>query len=169
MRLVLAGLALLAAPLPAPVATAALDPPVDGPVVAGFDAPTRYGPGHRGVDLQVLVSTSVRSPAAGRISFAGRVVDATWVTVDHGTLRSTVGPLSSVSVGRGDLVARGDELGTSGRAHGRPAVHWSVRRGDTYLDPMARGPLLGTLLPDGRAPAHAGPGAGVGWPRDRVR
>ena len=147
---------------PSGAAAGVLDPPVRGPVVAHFDAPLRYGAGHRGVDLAVTPGTPVRASAAGSVEFAGRVVGATWVTVDHGTIRTTVGPLTSLHVRQGAQVARGAVLGTSGRAHGRAAVHWSARRGDVYVDPLVLGRLVASLVPDvATAPAA--------WPRSRVR
>lgn len=132
----------------APAAAVVLDPPVAGPVVAAFDAPTRYGPGHRGVDLGAPLGTPVRASAQGTVTFAGWVVGAAWVTVDHGAVRTTVGPLAGIEVQPGQSVARGEVVGTSGRAHGIPAVHWSLRRGDIYLDPLAVGRGVATLLPD---------------------
>lgn len=132
-----------------PVAAAAvrLTPPVDGEVVRHFDAPTRFGPGHRGVDLAVPLGTPVGASAGGRVTFAGTVVGQRWVTVDHGGLRTTVGPLATIAVRRGQWVAAGAVLGTSGRAHGRAAVHWSARRGDTYVDPLAIArPRVATLV-----------------------
>jgi len=131
-----------------PAVAVVLDPPVPGPVVAVFDAPARYGPGHRGVDLGAPLGTPVRASAPGTVTFAGWVVSAAWVTVDHGVVRTTVGPLAEIEVRRGQAVARGEVVGTSGRAHGIPAVHWSLRRGDTYLDPLAVGRGVATLLPD---------------------
>lgn len=145
-----------------PAAALVLDPPVAGPVLAHFHAPTRFGAGHRGVDLGTAPGTPVRASAAGNVTFAGAVVGAVWVTVDHGHLRTTVGPLSTVRVTRGDRVVRGAVLGTSGRAHGREAVHWSARRGDTYVDPLAVGQRVASLVPIG---AHGE----QPWPRSRVR
>lgn len=138
---------LVALVLPAPATAVVLDPPVQGPVLARFHAPTPFGAGHRGVDLGAPPGTRVRASAAGRVTFAGRVVDATWVTVDHGGVRTTVGPLSSVAVDAGQQVWRGTVLGTSGSAHGHPAVHWSARVGTTYVDPLAVGRLVATLVP----------------------
>ena len=145
-----------------PAAAVVLTPPVAGAVVARFEAPTRYGAGHRGVDLAAPPGTPVRAAAAGRVAFAGRVVGATWVTVDHGTLRTTVGPLAVVRVRAGDRVAAGTVLGASARAHGRDAVHWSARRGDSYVDPLALGRRIASLVPVGEVDA-------VRWPRTRVR
>lgn len=160
-----------------PAAALVLDPPVPGRVVAVFDAPTRYGPGHRGVDLATPAGTPVRASAPGTVTFAGRVVDTAWVTVDHGGVRTTVGPMAGIVVERGQRVVRGEVLGTSGRAHGTAALHWSLRRGDTYLDPLAAGRGVATLLPDrsagddaarARAPA-AGSTARPHWRWLRVR
>lgn len=141
-----------------------LDPPVPGRVLAGFHMPTPYGPGHRGVDLAAPPDSSVRASAAGHVTFAGRVVDATWVTVDHGTLRTTVGPLASVDVRRGQWVARGAVVGTSAHAHGQAAVHWSARRGDVYVDPLEVGQATATLV----LGTSTAPDDGR-WPRARVR
>lgn len=110
--------------------------PVPGPVVRGFHRPTRYGPGHRGVDLRAVPGTRVAAPVSGTVVFAGRVVDATWVTVDDGRHRWTVGPLATLAVGRGAAVVAGAALGTSDRAHGATAVHLSARRGDRYVEPL---------------------------------
>lgn len=148
--------------LGSPAGAVVLDPPVQGPVLARFHASTSYGPGHRGVDLGVPPGTLVRAAASGHVTFAGRVVGATWVTVDHGTVRTTVGPLASMRVQRGDRVVRGAVLGTSGHAHGRAAVHWSARRGTTYVDPLATGRVVASLVPGQGRPA-------VAWPRRRAR
>lgn len=170
-------LTLLLAVVPPAAGALVLEPPVPGPVVAGFDAPTEYGPGHRGVDLGAPVGTPVRASAPGTVTFAGRVVDTAWVTVDHGPVRTTVGPMAEITVRRGQRVAGGDVLGAAGRAHGTAAVHWSLRRGDTYLDPLAVGRRVATLLPDrsGRglgAQPNGRPGSAAraaAWPRLRVR
>jgi murein DD-endopeptidase MepM/ murein hydrolase activator NlpD len=68
---------------------------------------------------------------------AGRPV----VSVDHaGGLRTTYEPVDAV-VGAGQPVARGSPLGTLAGGHdGCPAaacLHWGLRRGEVYLDPLA--------------------------------
>lgn len=114
-------------------------------VVRGWEPPsTPYGPGHRGVDLAAAERDPVRAVAAGRVSFAGQVAGRGVVSVDlAGTgdppLRTTYEPVSA-SVGKGDLVEPGEVLGVlePARAHcGRPCLHWGLRRGETYLDPLA--------------------------------
>ncbi|GAB4099182.1 hypothetical protein GCM10028789_13460 [Sinomonas halotolerans] len=95
--------------------------------------------GHRGVDL-AGPGEEVHSPAAGTVVFAGRVVDRSVVTVDHGGgLRSSFEPVVA-SVAVGTAVARGQAIGTlessPGHCPAAPCLHWGVRRGDGYTDPL---------------------------------
>jgi hypothetical protein len=121
--------------------------PVAGQVLRPFEAPDHaYGPGHRGVDLAAASGTPVRAAAAGEVVFAGTVAGATWVTVAHADgIRTSYGHLGRLAVRAGQDVALGALLGTATGDHGdafRPeaGLHWSARRGDTYLDPLS---LLG--------------------------
>jgi murein DD-endopeptidase MepM/ murein hydrolase activator NlpD len=130
-------------------------------VVAGFDAPAGpYAAGHRGVDLAAGVGQPVRSAGAGVVFFAGRVAGRGVVSVTHPSgLRTTYEPVTA-SVTTGATVRAGQALGTVSAAPGHclPAtcLHWGLRDGDTYLDPLG---LLGAvrvrLLP---VWAPAGPG-----------
>ena len=76
----------------------------------------------------------------GVVVFAGMVAGRPVVSVDHpGGLRTTYEPVDP-AVGAGQAVARGSPLGTllSGHA-GCPAaacLHWGLRRGEEYLDPL---------------------------------
>lgn len=139
-----------------PHRTDAWVPPVPGATLRPFTpAVGPFGPGHRGVDLAAAAGDTVRVAAAGTVVFAGPVAGARWVTVDHaGDLRTSYGALAEVAVTIGQRVARGAVLGTlGGPAHPGAgfALHWSARRGDTYIDP------LGLLAP--RRPSLVGPGA----------
>jgi murein DD-endopeptidase MepM/ murein hydrolase activator NlpD len=81
----------------------------------------------------------VTSPAAGRVSFVGVVVDRPVLTVDHGNgLRSSFEPVESQLL-PGDAVAEGTVLGRSlpGHCGATPCIHWGVRRGEVYLDPLS--------------------------------
>jgi murein DD-endopeptidase MepM/ murein hydrolase activator NlpD len=126
--------------------------PVDGAVLRLFDPPAqRWSSGHRGVDLAAGVGEAVRSPAAGVVSFSGTVVDRGVVTITHPDgLRSSLEPVVGAPAA-GTPVGAGDPVGTvqrSGHCAWEPCVHWGVRRGRTYLDPLE---LLGVdpvvLLP----------------------
>ena len=128
--------------------------PVTPPsVVRPFDPPPQpWLTGHRGVDLAAPPTTVVRAAGPGTVVFAGRVAGRGVVSVAHaGGLRTTYEPVTA-SVVRGAVVARGDPLGRLEPGHpgcAAPAcLHWGLRRGETYLDPLA---LLGVgrvrLLP----------------------
>jgi murein DD-endopeptidase MepM/ murein hydrolase activator NlpD len=114
-----------------------LSMPVEGPVVVGYAPSGSYG-GHWGIDIAVPEGTVVRSAGPGSVTFAGSVAGRLSVTVHHGGgVRTSVSYLSSVNVGAGQKVGRSALLGWSGLDHDRPAVHFSLRVGDRYLDPMA--------------------------------
>ncbi|BBH64350.1 peptidase M23 [Actinoplanes sp. OR16] len=114
-------------------------------VLRRFDPPPeRWLSGHRGVDLAARPSAGVRAAGAGTVVFAGRVAGRGVVSVAHaGGLRTTYEPVAA-SVSRGDRVVAGEPLGTIEIGHaGCPepvCLHWGLRRGDDYLDPLA---LLG--------------------------
>jgi hypothetical protein len=132
-----------------PVGAVRYELPVAAQVLRTFEAPDHaYGPGHRGVDLDAVAGTPVRAAAAGEVVFAGPVAGATWVTVAHADgIRTSYGHLGRLAVRSGQHVALGSPLGTATGDHGealRPeaGLHWSARRGDTYIDPLD---LLGAL------------------------
>ncbi|MET8634584.1 peptidoglycan DD-metalloendopeptidase family protein [Streptomyces sp. NPDC004096] len=114
-------------------------------ILRGWDPPPGpYGPGHRGVDLAAQPGDPVRAVAAGRVVFAGRVAGRGVVSVDLADtgdppLRTTYEPVRA-SVGEGDEVVAGGELGVlePPAAHcPRACLHWGLRRGEAYLDPLA--------------------------------
>lgn len=143
----------------APVA--GVDPPSG--VVRPFDAPEHeWGAGHRGVDLVAPEGSGVRSPGPGVVTFAGQVARRGVVVVTHPDgLRTSLEPVAA-SVPVGTAVDAGSAIGAveSSRADGggttpnhcapRSCVHWGVRRGERYIDPLS---LLDrpqiVLLPDG--------------------
>lgn len=142
----------------APVA--GVDPPSG--VVRPFDAPEHeWGAGHRGVDLVAPEGSGVRSPGPGVVTFAGQVARRGVVVVTHADgLRTSLEPVAA-SVPVGTAVAAGSAIGVveSSRADGggatsnhcapRSCVHWGVRRGERYLDPLSLLTLRPiVLLPD---------------------
>jgi murein DD-endopeptidase MepM/ murein hydrolase activator NlpD len=130
---------------PAGIWTWPLAPPPS--VVAPFQAPAGpYAPGHRGVDLSGTPGARILAAGGGVVAFAGRVAGVGVVSVDHpGGLRTTYQPVTPAVV-RGEAVTRGQVLGllAGSGGHCPPAacLHWGLRRGATYLDPLA---LLGPV------------------------
>jgi murein DD-endopeptidase MepM/ murein hydrolase activator NlpD len=97
-----------------------------------------YGPGHRGIDLALIGSGAVLSPADGVVAFAGRVAGRGVLTIDHGGgLVTTLEPVETTLV-PGTSVRRGDDvaiLGLGGHAEAG-AVHFGVRLDGRYINPM---------------------------------
>ncbi|ADJ43780.1 peptidase [Amycolatopsis mediterranei S699] len=111
-------------------------------IIKYFDAPdTPFGPGHRGVDLAAAPGQDVLAADAGVVVFAGSVGGRPVLSVDHdGGLRTTYEPVVP-KVAVGEQVYRGQVLGTVLAGHPGCTVaaclHWGVRRGEEYIDPLA--------------------------------
>jgi murein DD-endopeptidase MepM/ murein hydrolase activator NlpD len=133
-------------------------------VVSRFDPPeTRWGAGHRGVDLAGHVGEPVRAAAPGRVTFAGRLAGRGVVVVDHGGTRITYEPVAA-SVAVGDSVDAGAVLGRlelfASHCFPRACLHWGLIEGaEHYLDPL-------TLV--GAGPVRLLPLDGVGPPVARL-
>jgi len=151
-------------PAPAPLAVPVFGWPVESPrVVRAFDPPTQpWLRGHRGVDLSVPPAAPVHSAGAGLVVYAGRLAGRGVVSVLHANgLRTTYEPVTS-TLEVGDRVGSGQLIGVVEAGHpscpATACLHWGLRRGEQYLDPLA---LLGLgrvrLLPldEGRPDAPA--------------
>jgi len=141
-------------------------------VVRPFDPPPQpWLAGHRGVDLVGQAGEPVLAAGSGTVAFAGQVAGTGVVSIDHtGGLRTTYQPLVP-SVHAGQHVVAGQRIGTLLAGHpGCPVsacLHWGLRRGESYLDPLT---LLGLgqvrLLPlDGTQTTARSTGASDQTPR----
>ena len=119
--------------------------PLSGsPVVErGFDPPAVvWGSGHRGVDLAAKPGQAIFAAASGTVSFVGSVAGKPVISIDHGGVRTTYEPVISTlhigaGVGLGELIGT---LGTGGHcgapSFGSHCLHWGLREGKKYLDPL---------------------------------
>ncbi|RKN06664.1 M23 family metallopeptidase [Streptomyces radicis] len=141
------------------------------PLIArGFEPPPQpWSAGHRGVDLITRAGAEVRAAVAGRVVFAGSVAGRGVISIELPTgpeggpaPRVTYEPVRA-SVAVGDEVAAGDVVGrlAEGPFHcAEPCLHWGLRVGETYRDPLS-------LLPERllrRGPSRLLPTTGVPVP-----
>jgi murein DD-endopeptidase MepM/ murein hydrolase activator NlpD len=151
-------------------------------VVSGFQPPAHdWLPGHRGVDLAGRPDQPVQAAGPGIVAYAGRIGSVSVVSIRHmGGLETTYQPVRAV-VREGVRVSAGTVIGrllpAGSHCLPRACLHWGLRRGDDYLDPLAlvgqtRVRLLPLLSGAGRgawlAPAVSGASVGssavvVGW------
>ncbi len=119
--------------------------PVDGELTTeyglfrytnGSSTPTR----HAGIDLSDSTGTTVLAPNAGRVIFAGELLNTgNTVVIEHGGgLKSLFYHLDSLDVSLGDMVEHSDkigEVGSTGYSTG-PHLHYEVRLFENTVDPM---------------------------------
>jgi murein DD-endopeptidase MepM/ murein hydrolase activator NlpD len=110
--------------------------------VRRFDPPADpYGRGHRGVDLAAEPGAVVFAAATGTVTFAGLIAGRGVVVVTHASgLRTTYEPVSA-TVAVGAPVTAGSAIGVLVAGHpgcrAAACLHWGLRRGDVYLDPLS--------------------------------
>ncbi len=138
-----------------------LVPPVQGPVVRGFDFSGPYKPGHRGVDLAAPPGAAVRASCAGSVAFAGAAgSNGRVVTLLCGRWRVTHLPLAGIAVREGARVGVGERLGTVGAGAGHAGLHLGVRRAGSRSGVRRPTPL------HQESGAAARPGATAGRPTE---
>ncbi|MBO3746742.1 M23 family metallopeptidase [Streptosporangiaceae bacterium NEAU-GS5] len=95
--------------------------------------------GHRGVDLAAEPGDRVVAAGDGVVAFAAELAGRGVVVVAHrGGLRTTYLPVTA-SVRPSEAVSAGQEIGVIEDRPGHCAtscLHWGLRRGDTYLNPL---------------------------------
>jgi murein DD-endopeptidase MepM/ murein hydrolase activator NlpD len=118
------------------------------PVVGGANYISQYFRyGHYGLDIAADYGSRVRASGAGTVIFAGWKSNGggyqVWIA--HGSdLYTTYNHMSAVSVGRGQSVAQGEQvgrIGQSGRASG-PHLHFEVWRGEPWGGGARVNPLI---------------------------
>ncbi|MFJ9405528.1 M23 family metallopeptidase [Streptomyces sp. NPDC101393] len=114
-------------------------------VLHGWEPPpSPWAAGHRGVDLAAAIGSPVRAAAAGRVAFAGKVAGRGVLTIElsrsgRPPLRTTYEPVRPTAR-KGERVRAGQPVAVlqHGPFHCRaPCLHWGLRRGKSYLDPIS--------------------------------
>ena len=147
---VVSAVAPIASPPRVVVGTAGWQLPLDPApaVVHAFHAPpTPWSAGHRGVDLATRVSAAVLAAGTGQVTFVGSVAGRGVVVVTHpGGLRTSYEPVMG-TLAIGAAVRAGQPIGLvqgiPGHCALRACLHWGLRWGEDYLDPLSllgRGP-----------------------------
>ncbi len=133
-------LALTGPPSPGSSAVSPGTLPVAGAVVTAFDPPdVAWGTGHRGVDLATDTDSLVLAPRDGVVTFAEVLADRPVLVLSHGELRSTFEPVVAL-VQVGTHVSQGQPIGRLVAGHACPAtscLHWGLKRGEVYLNPLS--------------------------------
>lgn len=130
------------------------------PVVARpfLQPASKYGAGHRGVDLVGVAGQDVLAVEAGTVTHVGRIAGRGTIAVLHASgIRSTYEPVVS-ALTTGAVVAGGDRLGrlepSGSHCGAEPCLHLGAIRDEAYLDPLVF--ILGgrrvRLLPVGQVP-----------------
>ena len=117
--------------------------PILGDVVRGFDPPDQpWLAGHRGVDILGQPGQTVVAAMDGVVSFAGMVAGRPVIAIRHDELTTTYEPVQPI-VSAGQAVHAGQPIGSLLAGHpcpGEACLHWGLKEGETYLDPLS---LLG--------------------------
>ena len=112
--------------------------PSGGPLTSRYGY--RWGRMHRGIDLGASYGSPIYAAAAGHVSYAGPEGGyGRLVTIRHaGGITTAYGHMSRIVVRRGQRVSAGQVIayvGSAGRSTG-PHLHFEVRRGGAYLNPL---------------------------------
>lgn len=112
--------------------------PLSGTVITDF-ASSRSG-----INIAAQEGTAVRAVDSGEVIYTGSAVQGygNLILIKHTNgYVSAYAHLKDISIAKGDMVARGDAIGTTGMTGGvsRPQLHFELRKGATPVDPE---PLL---------------------------
>ena len=105
---------------------------------------------HRGTDFRAKIGTPVAASNSGVVRLARNLFySGNMVIVDHGmNIFTLYAHLSEIQVNAGQHIARGHQIGLTG-ATGRvsgPHLHWAVKVGGVYVDPLQFLTVISALL-----------------------
>ncbi|MEM6661473.1 MAG: peptidoglycan DD-metalloendopeptidase family protein [Pseudomonadota bacterium] len=113
--------------------------PVRGPIAVGFNQGSGAAK-NDGVDFAAPAGSKVVAAADGEVALVSQSLGGlgTIVLLRHADELLTVyGRVDGVSVAKGDIIRRGQQIGvvSDAAAPAEPRMHFEVRRGATVLDP----------------------------------
>lgn len=131
-----------AAPLPE-IGAPAFAPPVDGTIVSDFGS-TAGGKANKGLDYEAAAGSPVKAAEAGEVVYVGELPGyGKVIAIKHGNEWATVyGHTSDVSVSKGQVVAKGQDLARVDPADNR--LHFEIRRRGKAIDPR---PMMASASP----------------------
>ncbi|MEO0075104.1 MAG: M23 family metallopeptidase [candidate division WOR-3 bacterium] len=95
---------------------------------------------HDGIDIVAPLGTPIRSPAAGRVVYAGYKAGwGNYVEIDHGYGYITVyGHCQQIKVFKGQRVNRGDTIATVGRTGSATGnhLHYGIKVAGNWVNPL---------------------------------
>jgi murein DD-endopeptidase MepM/ murein hydrolase activator NlpD len=113
--------------------------PVQGRLIADFKASKGTG-----INIEVPEGAAIRAAENGTVIYTGNGVEGygNLILIRHANgFVSAYAHLKDIGVAKGDLVNRGDAIGSAGMTGGvsRPQLHFELRNGSVPVDPL---PLL---------------------------
>lgn len=115
-----------------------------------FSGPAqRWLSGHRGVDLAAAPGVPVRAPTSGRVTYSGTVVGRQVITIEDPLGRRHSFEPVEQPLPAGTRVNQGDQVAVVGPPTGHcpsSCLHWGVRVGERYVDPLALIPRPAPVL-----------------------
>ncbi len=114
--------------------------PISGPVLAGFG---RQGHGNYndGINLEANKGTPIQAAENGIVVYSGKDIKSfgNLLLIKHeGGWLTAYGHLDKISVKKGDIIKRGDKIGTVGTTGhvSKPQLHFEIRRRGKPVDPI---------------------------------
>jgi murein DD-endopeptidase MepM/ murein hydrolase activator NlpD len=114
--------------------------PVQGHVIEAFGG-TRHGERNDGINIATEDGTPIRAAAAGTVTYTGNELkgygNLVLIRHDNGYV-TAYAHAGSIKVTRGDVVERGQVIGTTGQSGDvdRPQLHFEIRKGVQAVDPV---------------------------------
>lgn len=124
--------------LPTKVGTGQLSMPIAGKIVLGYGQEKVAGLKSNGIEILGKLGSSVKAADGGTVIFSGSLGNLeSVIIIDHGSLISVYGNLSTVKVAKGKNVNKGDVIGTLGRdtTTKEARLYFETRKGVKIVDP----------------------------------